>query len=91
MNLGIVDPPDAGLTVELVDEGTGEEFSNSFFGDHEISTVGSPLEGLGGTFTLYVNQSEWFGGAGTYRLIFGNPEPYILHHRYSLVLIKMMS
>lgn len=77
LNLGIVDPPDAGLTVELVDEGTGEEFSNSFFGDHEISTVGSPLEGLGGTFTLYINQSGWFGGAGTYRLIFGNPEPYI--------------
>ena len=77
LELAIVDAPDAYFAVDVVDEGTGEEFSSSFFGDHEISTVDSPLEGQGGTFTVYVNRSGWFGGAGTYRMIFGTPEPYI--------------
>ena len=76
LNLTIVNAPGGSLTVDL-NGPNGDSLDTSWFGDHELTTEGSDDEGVAGTYTIIVNRSFFGAGAGTYRMIIGEPTEYV--------------
>ena len=80
LNLTLVDPPSGAVNLAIVDSnGNGVDSDTSWFSDAEATTVGTSSDGVAGTYTIMVNRStSWLenGGAGTYRLLLGNPSGY---------------
>ena len=80
LNITLVDPPAGAANLAIVDSnGNGVDSDTSWFTDAEVSTVGTSSEGVAGTYTIMINRStSWLesGGAGTYRLLIGNPAGY---------------
>ena len=80
LNVTLVDPPAGAVNLAIVDSsGNGVDSDTSWFSDAEVTTIGTSSEGVAGTYTLMINRSSsWIesGGAGTYRLLIGNPAGY---------------
>ena len=80
LNVTLVDPPSGAANLAIVDSsGNGVDSDTSWFSDAEVTTIGTSSEGVAGTYTLMINRStSWLesGGAGTYRLLIGNPAGY---------------
>ena len=80
LNITLVDPPSGAVNLALVDaNGVSVDSDNGLFADSEVTTIDTDFEGTAGVYTIMVNRSTVFwenGGAGTYRLLIGNPEGY---------------
>ena len=81
MNLTLVDPPAGAVNLAVVDaNGASVDSDQSWFSDSEVTTYETSFEGMAGTYTIMVNRStSWIesGGAGTYRLLVGQPAGYV--------------
>ena len=81
LNITLVDPPSGAVNLALLDSSGAEVDSDiGLFSDSEVTTVGTSSDGVAGTYTIMVNRSTVFwesGGAGTYRLLIGNPAGYV--------------
>ena len=81
LNITLVDPPSGAVNLALVDaNGVSVDSDNGLFADSEVTTIDTDFEGTAGVYTIMVNRSTVFwenGGAGTYRLLIGNPEGYL--------------
>ena len=81
MNLTLVDPPAGAVNLAVVDaNGASVDSDQSWFSDSEVTTYETSFEGTAGTYTIMVNRStSWLesGGAGTYRLLVGQPAGYV--------------
>ena len=80
LNISLVDPPSGAVGIALVDaNGADIDTDAGLFADSDVSTMGTGYEGVAGDYLIMINRStSWIesGGAGTYRLIIGNPEGY---------------
>ncbi|MBT4065787.1 MAG: hypothetical protein HOE76_01015 [Euryarchaeota archaeon] len=81
MNLTLVDPPSGAVNLAIVDANGAEVDSDlGWFADSEVTTIGTSFDGVAGVYTIMVNRSTSFwesGGAGTYRLLVGEPAGYV--------------
>ena len=81
LNVTLVDPPSGAVGLAIVDaNGNGVDSDTGLFSDSEASTFDTSFEGTAGVYTIMVNRSTSFwesGGAGTYRLLIGNPAGYV--------------
>ena len=81
LNVTLVDPPAGAVNLAILDANGAEVDSDSgLFADSEASTYETSFDGTAGTYTIIVNRSTSFwesGGAGTYRLLIGNPAGYV--------------
>ena len=81
LNLTLVDPPAGAVGLAIQDaNGVEVDSDEGLFSDSESSTYETSFEGIAGTYTIVVNRSASFwetGGAGTYRLLVGNPAGYV--------------
>ena len=81
LNVTLVDPPAGAVNLAIVDaNGASVDSDQSWFSDSEVSTYDTNFSGVAGTYTIMVNRStSWFesGGAGTYRLLIGEPGDYV--------------
>jgi len=81
LNLTLVDPPAGAVTLAIVSSnGVGIDSDQGWLSDSEATTHGTSFEGVAGTYTIMVNRStSWLedGGAGTYRLLLGEPGDYV--------------
>ena len=81
LNVTLVDPPSGAVNLALLDSnGVQVDSDPGLFSDSEVTTVGTSSDGVAGTYTIMVNRSTAFwesGGAGTYRLLIGNPAGYV--------------
>ncbi len=81
LNITLVDPPAGAVNLAIADDmGIEVDSDSSWFSDSESSTFETTYEGVAGTYTIMVNRSTSFfesGGAGTYRLLIGQPAGYV--------------
>ena len=81
LNVTLVDPPAGAVNLAIVDaNGAQVDSDQSWFSDSEVSTFETNFSGVAGTYTIMVNRStSWLesGGAGTYRLLIGEPGDYV--------------
>ena len=81
LNVTLVDPPAGAVGLAIVDDtGVEVDSDSGWYADSESSTYDTEFDGVAGTYTIVVNRSTSFlesGGAGTYRLLIGEPAGYV--------------
>jgi hypothetical protein len=82
LNVTLIDPPAGAVGIDLLFS-DGTQIDSSFewgFSANYVSTWDSDYNGTAGTYTLIVNRSTQSfvdGGVGTYRLLVGEPQPWV--------------